>query len=204
MTDTLFEPPASSSTSPSHGELVTMLREDPAAWLRDKAHRRVAADLRNEHAAAAVLELLDELDTCRARPPQTTSLLDELEQPLADQTRPAAGLARSTDPSTSRRAAAAVWPRSGSQRLRLLFAARRRDGITASEACELTGLPYQSASTRLSELVAGGWLEQATGLVGGPPAERESSSGGMQRVLVLTDRAKREAPAGWALAEATS
>lgn len=57
-------------------------------------------------------------------------------------------------PSTSRKAAVAVYPKSGSQRHRLilLIAQSESRGLTCDEAEKVTGLPHQSASARWNEL----------------------------------------------------
>ena len=206
---------------------AALLKLDPAAWLRDKAERRVAADLRNEGAARATLELLDELDELRRNvlgieptptvAPEQQTLLSVDEHTCerdghllvaggtrclrrgcdhvvdVETQRNQLGGFRSTDPSTSRRAAIDNYPRSGSQRQRVLEAVsvQAASGMTASELERMLSLPYQSVSTRLSELVRGGWLETRTD-DDGELVTRTSSLGSEQRVLWATQRAYDE------------
>lgn len=70
---------------------------------------------------------------------------------------PATPKVRNSDPDTSRLAMLRNRPRAGSQRAQLLdaFLNARETGLTAAEASTVTGIPYVSASTRLSELKAG-------------------------------------------------
>lgn len=85
--------------------------------------------------------------------------------------------ARSTDPSTSRRAALAAAPRAGSQRERILAAITAAPaGLNYDEASEATGIVGVSVSTRISELARGGWIVRA--------GERETRAGGMADVWV--------------------
>lgn len=66
---------------------------------------------------------------------------------------------RSGQPDTARQAALANYPRSGSQRARVLDALRAAgaDGLTAFEAAERAGIVrMHTASTRLAELVDAG------------------------------------------------
>ena len=96
---------------------------------------------------------------------------------------------RSTDPSTSRKAALDNYPRSGTQRARcfaaILMAGDR--GATCAEVMDATDLAHQSASTRLSELKRGGWVVVA--------GERTGELGAKQEVLVATLKAKEAAAA---------
>lgn len=68
--------------------------------------------------------------------------------------------ARVSDPATSHRAAAAVAPKAGTAKERLLRAhASRPDGLTDREAAELAGLSLRSEyATRCSELARLGWI----------------------------------------------
>lgn len=91
---------------------------------------------------------------------------------------------RSTDPSTSRKAALDNYPRSGTQRARcfaaILTAGDR--GATCAEVMDATDLAHQSASTRLSELKRGGWVVAS--------GERTGELGAKQEVLVATRKAR--------------
>jgi hypothetical protein len=73
--------------------------------------------------------------------------------------------ARSTDPSTSKEAALRNKPRAGTQRAKLLGAivAAGPRGMTAEEASRDTGIRLNSASTRMSELIRGGWITESAG-----------------------------------------
>lgn len=92
---------------------------------------------------------------------------------------------RNTDPVTSRKGAADVAVRAGSQRHRLLAAYVTQGGrlaleLTADQAMRRAGVPERSCYwKRVSELVAGGYLED-TG------QERRGEQGSMQRVNRIT------------------
>lgn len=87
---------------------------------------------------------------------------------------------RATDPATSRKAAADVAVRAGSQRWRLLFAYGGGKELTADEAMRDAGVSERSCYwKRISELVQGGYLED-TGV------ERMGEQGSMQRVNKIT------------------
>lgn len=90
---------------------------------------------------------------------------------------------RTTDPPTSRRAALAAWPRSGSQRERILTAIIDAPlGLTYDAVAEATGIVAVSVSTRITELARGEWIEQA--------GERETSAGGKAVVWVASAKAR--------------
>lgn len=80
------------------------------------------------------------------------------------------GASHSGDPDTSRQAARANAPRSGSQRRRVLdaVAAAGARGVTAEEVAAATGMRSgasgNSAAKRLSELKADGWVAAVPGL----------------------------------------
>jgi hypothetical protein len=103
--------------------------------------------------------------------------------------------ARSTDPPTSRKAAVHNQPRAGSQRARLLEAIvfhsnpapgpRPRNGLTAEEASKMTGIRLNSASTRMSELLRGGWIAEQ--------GERVTEAGEKATVYVATAKAHHRA-----------
>jgi hypothetical protein len=78
--------------------------------------------------------------------------------PAADAERPKA---RSTDPATSHKAALENFPRRANQHGRLLRAILDSDGLTAAEACDVTGIVLNSGSTRMSELVRAGWIVES-------------------------------------------
>ena len=106
--------------------------------------------------------------------------------------------ARSTDPSTSKEAAVHNRPRAGSQRARLLEAIvfhstpgpgpRPRNGLTAEEAAKQTGIRLNSASTRMSELLRGGWIEES--------GQRRTEAGENATVYVATAKASHRADSG--------
>lgn len=133
-----------------------------------------------------------------ARPSDLTASLDALgvgegeefvvmARPKPDENRP--GGARSTDPSTSRRAALDAEPRTGSQRRAALDAIRSsgQRGMTYYEVEVATGV--DGIWKRLSELKQGGWIEvagqrlvEATGseadvYVAARPADGEAQAG---------------------------
>lgn len=117
------------------------------------------------------------------------SLFDFALEPTVDTPRPAP--VRRTDPGTSAKGAEAVRLRAGTQRARLL-AVYPDDGtgLTSHEAGERSGLaaiPGCCYWHRVSDLVAGGWLE--------PTGEERVSAatGSPQAVHRLTDRGRAEA-----------
>ena len=72
------------------------------------------------------------------------------------------GGARSTDPDTAKLAALKRLPLKGSQRREILeLHVRYHRGLTDSELKELTDMVHDSLTTRRSELVRGGWLEDS-------------------------------------------
>jgi len=94
------------------------------------------------------------------------------------------GGSHSTDPETSSKAALANFPRSGTQRCRVLEAlAARRLGATFEELVADTGI--KSAAKRLTELKAGGWAI-ATG------TSRTTSMGSTAEVHLASKRALQE------------
>lgn len=96
--------------------------------------------------------------------------------------------ARRSDPSTSRDAARAVWPKVGSQRFAVLIAIRNAgQPLTSEEAGQRAGVKNTSASSRATELVRGRWLE----VVG----ERDG-----KQLLDLTDAARAKLPVAEAIA----
>ena len=73
-----------------------------------------------------------------------------------------AGGARGTDPDTAKLAALKRLPLKGSQRREILeLHVRYHRGLTDSELKELTDMVHDSLTTRRSELVRGGWLEDS-------------------------------------------
>lgn len=102
-----------------------------------------------------------------------------------------AGASHRNDPVTSRDAARANFPRSGSQRHRVLvaLAAAGARGLTAEEAARATGMRScasgNSAAKRLSELKQAGYAA---------PAEttRCTENGCQAQVFIATARARRE------------
>lgn len=99
---------------------------------------------------------------------------------------PREGMARRTDPETSRRAARDVKPRSGTQRGRLLavIANSGPQGMTSEEASEAAGVSFsRSSGPRIAELLREGYIRD-TGQT------RPGSLGSDQRVLVATDKGR--------------
>lgn len=84
---------------------------------------------------------------------------------------------------TEQKAAFAVFPRSGSQRLRVLFAiAYSGDGLNDGEIEHETGIARPSVNPRRRELVYGGWVEDSG-------RRRPTGAGGEGAVWVLTEKA---------------
>lgn len=107
-----------------------------------------------------------------------------------DPTVNAPGAFRRTDPSTSKRAAGEQFPRSGSQRYRVLMAIINAgwQGATATQIEEKTGIPFRSLTPRIGELKRGGWVK-AAGFT------RTGSMGAQQEAVIVTQKAldwKRE------------
>lgn len=68
--------------------------------------------------------------------------------------------ARGSDPDTSKTAALRNEPKRGSQRAQIVeLLVRERGGKTASDVAERLSIPLNSISTRMSELVRGGWID---------------------------------------------
>lgn len=91
---------------------------------------------------------------------------------------------RKGGPSTSKAAAIQIYPRTGSQRYRILMAIRQAGdhGLTAHETAEATGILYRSVTPRIGELKNGGWV-RANGKT------RRSDMNMQVEVLVLTPKA---------------
>ena len=85
-------------------------------------------------------------------------LKDEFDVELPDPQQNSPGGARSSDPSTSHKAALDALPRTGSQRFRALqaIAAASPAGYTYEEVQQATGI--EGVWKRLSELKQGGWI----------------------------------------------
>lgn len=94
-------------------------------------------------------------------------------------------------PPTSRAAAVMAYPRSGTQRMRVLelLAARGTVGATDEEMQVRLGLGHNSQTPRRRELVLGGWVED------GGSTRPTGSTGAQATVWVLTERGKEEG--GW-------
>jgi len=95
------------------------------------------------------------------------------------------------DPLTSKAAALANFPRSGSQRrrvLRVIYAAGAA-GLTAEEAADRTGMPSaasgNSAAKRMSELKQGGWIESSG-------RTRRTRMGEQAQVMIVSDKLLRK------------
>lgn len=136
--------------------------------------------------------------------------LDEPPGPLAAERadlgrldgRPAAHV---DDPDTSRQAAYDTWPRANSQRLRALELLQQAGarGMTGDQLDVALG--GYNGRRRLSELKAGGWVQERRHYKGGPlvpdreqtgprpygdPIDRKTRSGAWARVYVLTAAAE--------------
>lgn len=133
------------------------------------------------------------VDGCRmcaalAAFPEVPSLFDQIAEPpeLSDLDANELGGFRATDPDTSRLAALYNYPRSGNQRHRIFIAAMEQGGnITADECWMRCHLVHQTASTRISELTRGGWLEDSG-------KSRKSRLGGEQTVWAVTEKGRSE------------
>lgn len=88
------------------------------------------------------------------------------------------------DSATSRKAALDNYPRSGTQRARVLGAivATAPHGRTAHEVAAATGLYYGSVTPRIGELKRGGWIVASE-------ETRKSEHGSDAEVLYATERA---------------
>lgn len=87
-----------------------------------------------------------------------------------------------SDSDTSRKAALANFPRSGSQRNRILRAVEEsRNGMTRPEIAEDLGISENSVRPRVKELIEGGWLEDTDDT-------RLTDSGQEASVLFATDK----------------
>jgi hypothetical protein len=88
--------------------------------------------------------------------------------------------ARRSDSATAKKAAKNAEPRQGTQRFRCLDAiASFRHGLTYEEVARETRLPAVSCSTRMSELLTGGFVERSG-------QTRKTLNGGDADCLVVT------------------
>lgn len=94
--------------------------------------------------------------------------------------------ARTSDPATSKQANYHNAGRRGSQKRRILDAVAAADvrGLTADEAARVTRLPLNSVSTRMSELVRGGFVAYSQG------GERRTQRGEKATVYIATPKGK--------------
>lgn len=97
-------------------------------------------------------------------------------------------------PSTSRSAALRNYPRSGTQRGRILRFIERRPnlGATVDDIEAASGLPHQTASARMNELMRGGWIVDSG-------HKRRTRNGGDAVVWKAANACQCEPrrPAGW-------
>lgn len=102
-----------------------------------------------------------------------------------DPTKPSLGGFRRTDPDTSRLAAVQVYPRTGTQRERVLLAinAAGDTGAIPYEIEAATRINYRSLTPRIGELKAGGWVV-------GTGNTRTGNMGAEQEILVVTEKAR--------------
>jgi hypothetical protein len=106
---------------------------------------------------------------------------------LTDPFEPGIGKWGKNSPSTSLRAAIAVYPRSGTQRHRLLMLVNDAGerGATCDEAEAATGFPHQSASARWNEL----WHDYQ--LIAPDGRERNTRNGSRASVFLVTDLGRK-------------
>lgn len=114
--------------------------------------------------------LLDEIEHLR------TAIVDA----LPDDDRPGAHHSSADD--TERRAAYAVFPKTGIQRYRVLQAIVYSDGLTDAEVAAATGIYLYSAAPRRNELYLGGWVRDSG-------KRRLTGNGGEGIVWQATERA---------------
>jgi hypothetical protein len=111
---------------------------------------------------------------------------DQLSLASLDASPDPATKARKGDPDPAKAAARRAFPQAGRQRHRILDAiARAPRGLTYEEAGVAVAVPGISASTRISELRAGGWVEAAD-------FTRATSAGSPATVWIVTDAARAE------------
>jgi hypothetical protein len=102
---------------------------------------------------------------------------------LSDLAADQASKSRRGDPHAAQSAARLAFPKSGLQRRTLVECfATHPSGLTSEQAASATGMPPTSASTRCTELLAGGWLERL-------PEMRRTANGGSAHVFVITPAA---------------
>lgn len=107
----------------------------------------------------------------------------------ADPLAPAPGLARHDHQATAKQAALEVFPRTGTQRRRILIElyAAGSFGRTRDELAERLNLSPNTVRPRVVELLDGKWIE--------PNGQtRNSSSGRPAEVLTLTEKARTYKP----------
>lgn len=117
------------------------------------------------------------------------SLFDAPDDLARDVAHSRAGAARDTDPTTSKRAARNVEPRTGSQRAYVLatFAAAGAEGLTLDQLAEQLGdVRASSWRTRANELAT----DYDPPLVEDTGRERTTRSGEAARVLAITSKGR--------------
>lgn len=147
--------------------------------------RSVAAHLRVSHAEGAkalharLRALLDAHDSPDLFSPPTEPL-----RALGDAHMPRMHAAPTTQAMRRK-----VWPRSGSQRLRVVhLVAAAAEGLTDDDLERMTGRSHQSISACRNGLVADGWL-QPRRHGNGTPVERRNRYGNAAQVWTITDAA---------------
>lgn len=119
------------------------------------------------------------------------------QRPLPDPHRPVDGKAGRTHPSTSKRAAANVRYKVGSQKAKLVEALRLAGiaGLTAAEAAHFIGRSRNQTATRLLELHEDGWADFARDVNNKIIERPTDDNGNMGRVHILSllGRAELEA-----------
>jgi hypothetical protein len=95
---------------------------------------------------------------------------------------------------TSRQAALVNYPKSGTQRARILRTiVQGADGRTREELASLLGLPDNSVRPRVRELIDGGWI--VVHVRDGEAVTRKTALGNQSEVLIPTAKARARAGA---------
>lgn len=94
---------------------------------------------------------------------------------------------------TSRQGALANYPRSGSQRDRVLHRVidSGEQGLTREELEQVTGLRGNTVRPRVRELIDGGWIRARAADDGAVALRRKTAMGNWSEVLVATEKAKQ-------------
>jgi hypothetical protein len=142
-------------------------------------------------AMRSTLRGLEERDADLVRGAIEALQVAQIDQPPDPGARQLGPFARRSE--TSRQAALANYPRSGSQRMDALLRVARegRRGATRDELSQWLGWPPNVVGPRVLELKRGGWLRSGVPSAGEAYCRR-TRAGNDAEVLVLTDRARAE------------